>query len=411
MYQMTLYIDPGTGSMLFSILIGAIATLYFLLKAAIIKIKFVISGKRGLQAAETAHPFVIYCEGRQYCNLFAPIAQEFERRKIPLVYYTSAQDDPLLATEHTYVAASFIGSGNAAFARLNLLEADIVLMTTPGLQVYQLKRSKKVRHYAHILHAASDATMYRLFGIDYYDSVLLTGDYQKHDIQELETQRGIAHKELVTVGCPYLDTLAQKLCDIPEETQHPFTVLVSPSWGASAILSKYGEKLLDPLSQTGWRIIIRPHPQSKKSEAALLGRLTERYRQNSSVEWDYSADNIYAMKKSDIMISDFSGIIFDYAFLCDKPVLYVSQDIDLRPYDADDLDHEIWQFTTLRKIGRELKEDQFDAIQHVIRTAADSTEMQQAREQAKEEAWQHIGQGAARTVDFLVQKQQEFSAP
>ena len=105
------------------------------------------------------------------------------------------------------------------------------------------------------------------------------------------------------------------------------------------------------------------------------------------------------------------GIIFDYAFLCDKPVLYVSQDIDLRPYDADDLDHEIWQFTTLRKIGRELKEDQFDAIQHVIRTAADSTEMQRAREQAKEEAWQHIGQGAARTVDFLVQKQQEFSAP
>lgn len=411
MYQMILYIDPGTGSMLFSILIGAIATLYFLLKAAIIKIKFVISGKRGLQAAETAHPFVIYCEGRQYCNLFVPIVQEFEQRKIPLVYYTSAQDDPLLSAENKYVAAAYIGSGNAAFARLNLLEADVVLMTTPGLQVYQLKRSKKVRHYAHILHAASDATMYRLFGIDYYDSVLLTGGYQKHDIRELETQRGLPHKELVTVGCPYLDTLAQKLRDIPEETQHPFTVLVSPSWGASAILAKYGEKLLDPLAQTGWRIIIRPHPQSKKSEAALLGRLTERYRQNSSVEWDYSADNIYAMKKSDVMISDFSGIIFDYAFLCDKPVLYVSQDIDLRPYDADDLDHEIWQFTTLRKIGRELKEDQFDAIQQVIHTAADSTEMQLAREQAKEEAWQHIGQGAARTVDFLVQKQQEFSAP
>ena len=40
MITLFLYIDPGTGSMLFSILIGAIATLYFLLKAVVIKIKF-----------------------------------------------------------------------------------------------------------------------------------------------------------------------------------------------------------------------------------------------------------------------------------------------------------------------------------------------------------------------------------
>lgn len=34
-----LYIDPGTGSMLFSILIGATATLYFLARGSSIKTK------------------------------------------------------------------------------------------------------------------------------------------------------------------------------------------------------------------------------------------------------------------------------------------------------------------------------------------------------------------------------------
>jgi hypothetical protein len=34
-----LYIDPGTGSALFSIFIGAAATLYFLVHAIVIKIK------------------------------------------------------------------------------------------------------------------------------------------------------------------------------------------------------------------------------------------------------------------------------------------------------------------------------------------------------------------------------------
>ena len=40
-----LYIDPGTGSMLFSIVIGAAATLFFLAKAVFLKLKLLLAGK------------------------------------------------------------------------------------------------------------------------------------------------------------------------------------------------------------------------------------------------------------------------------------------------------------------------------------------------------------------------------
>lgn len=46
MNNFLLYIDPGTGSMLFSILIGAAATLFFVAKAAWIKLKILLSGKK-----------------------------------------------------------------------------------------------------------------------------------------------------------------------------------------------------------------------------------------------------------------------------------------------------------------------------------------------------------------------------
>ena len=46
MNNFLLYIDPGTGSMLFSILIGAAATLFFVAKAAGIKFKILLSGKK-----------------------------------------------------------------------------------------------------------------------------------------------------------------------------------------------------------------------------------------------------------------------------------------------------------------------------------------------------------------------------
>lgn len=402
-----LYIDPGTGSMLFSILIGAAATVFFLFRALLLKIKFILSGKKdgSAQVDSSYKPYVIYNEGNQYWNTFKPVVEEFEARKIPLEYLTSSKNDPVFDQKYNYVKAEFIGEGNSAFAKLNMLSAGVVLMTTPGLQVYQLKRSKNVKHYSHVLHMPNDATTYRLFGLDFFDSVLLTGDYQATDLRYLEEKRGINKKELVTVGCPYLDVYKQNIAEIPAEENHPFTVLVSPSWGDVGLLKKYGEKLLDPLSTTGWRIIVRPHPQSKKSEAEMLERLTARYKDNPNIVWDYERQNIFSLKKADIMISDFSGIIFDYTFLCDKPVMYVNAGMDLRPYDAYDLDgKELWQYSVLRKFGTELKEEQFANIKEVIQSVSDSKELEEARHAAKAEAWMHEGEAGKNIADFMISK-------
>ena len=402
-----LYIDPGTGSMLFSILIGAAATVFFLFRALLLKLKFFFSGKKdgSAQLDSSYKPYVIYNEGNQYWNTFKPVVEEFEARKIPLEYLTSSKTDPVFEQKYNYVKAEFIGEGNAAFAKLNMLSAGVVLMTTPGLQVYQLKRSKNVKHYSHVLHMPNDATTYRLFGLDFFDSVLLTGDYQAADIRYLEEKRGINKKELVTVGCPYLDVYKKNIAEIPEEENHPFTVLVSPSWGDVGILKKYGEKLLDPLSKTGWRIIVRPHPQSKKSEAEMLDRLAARYKDNANIVWDYERQNIFSLKKADIMISDFSGIIFDYTFLCDKPVMYVNAGMDLRPYDAYDLDgKELWQYSVLKKFGTELKEEQFANIKEVIQSVSDSKQLEEARHAAKAEAWMHEGEAGKNIADFMLSK-------
>ncbi len=401
-----LYIDPGTGSMLFSIFIGAAATLFFLGKAAILKLKLFLSGGKSGKQDTSFTPYAVYNEGKQYQNVFLPVCEAFEERKTPLAYYTSDENDPVFSKNYEYVKPEFIGEGNRAFVRLNMLSAGVVLMTTPGLQVYQMKRSKNVKHYAHILHAASDATMYRLFGIDFFDSVLLSGDYQKKDIRYLEEERGIPQKELVTVGCPYLDVLKKKMDAIPSEENHPFTVLVSPSWGPSALLSKYGESLLTPLVETGWRIIVRPHPQSKKSESEMLDSLTKKYADAKNLEWDYERDNIYSMKKADIMISDFSGIIYDYTFLCDKPVMYVNAELNLKPYDAWFLPNngkDIWQFNVLKKIGIELKSEQFSNIKNVIQGISDNKELAEARANAKAEAWNHQGEAGKNIADFMIQ--------
>ena len=403
-----LYIDPGTGSMLFSILIAAVATISFGARALWIKLRVLFSKNKDQSTQlDSYKTYVIYNEGNQYWNNFKPICDEFEKRNIPLTFYTSSKTDPVFEQNYKYVKPEYIGEGNTAFAKLNLLSAGFVLMTTPGLQVYQLKRSKRVQHYSHILHAPSDATLYRLFGIDFFDSVLLSGEHQIEDIRYLEKTREIPEKELVVVGCPYLDTLKEKMKTIPKEENHKFTVLVSPSWGKSALLSKYGKKLLDPLVASGWNIIVRPHPQSKKSESDMLTELEEYYKSTPNLVWDYERDNIYSLSKSDIMISDFSGIIYDYTFLFDKPVMYVTAQMDLMPYDAYDLPDNgknIWSFRSLNQIGIELKEEEFTNIKQIIQNASDSEELKQLRHKTKVEAWRNEGLSGTAVVDYIISK-------
>lgn len=403
-----LYIDPGTGSMLFSVLISLFALGYFAFRGVLIKLRLLFAGKKGASKGNKI-PFVIYNEGRQYWNTFKPVVEEFEKRGLPLVYYTSAQKDPVFDRTWQHIKPEFIGEGNKAYARLNLMEADVCLMTTPGLDVFQLKRSKGVKHYCHVVHMVNDATTYKRYGLDYYDSVLLSGDWQGEDIRYLEKLRNLPPKRLVTVGSPYLDVQAARLAGLEPEGEHPFTVLVSPSWGASGLLSLYGEKLLDPLAETGWNIIVRPHPQSNVVEKELIARLQAKYNKNNNIIWDFDPDNIVSISKADIMISDFSSISLDFAFLRDKPFLAAVGDFDARPYDAGKVPHPLWQFQVVPKIGRELKEADFQRIGEIIKNIADDPASAENRRLAKEKAWQYKGQAGKRIADYMVQVQQEVA--
>lgn len=400
-----LYIDPATGSMLFSIVITATATVYFVFRALFIKLKFLFSG--GKVRREIKNKFVIYAEDKRYWALFKPVVDEFEKREIDLLYLTSSMDDPVFESGLRKTKAEFIGEGNKAFAKLNFLSAELVLSTTPGLDVYQWKRSKTVKHYSHLLHSADEPLKYELFGIDYYDSILVTGgDYQASDIRKLEKTRSLPEKQIVTVGCPYLDVFAEKIALLPQEENHVFTVLVSPSWGKSALLSKYGEELLDPLVKTGWRIIVRPHPQSLQVEKNIIDRLSERYGKNPNLEWDFNRENIFSLSKADIMISDFSGIILDYMVLRNKPVIYVSQKMDLRPYDAHVVykdQEEMWTFRTLKKAGIKLRPEFFNDLPGVVSKTYSDKALESAIRDVKAEVWHYQGEAGKQITDFMLE--------
>ena len=94
---MLFYIDPGTGSMLFTILIGAAGAAIYALRSARVKLKTLFAGRKGARGKEAGAPFVFFTDSKRYWTIFKPLCDEMDRRGEEVLYLTASPDDPMLA--------------------------------------------------------------------------------------------------------------------------------------------------------------------------------------------------------------------------------------------------------------------------------------------------------------------------
>lgn len=401
------YIDPGTGSMLFSVILGAITTLVFIFNALILKIKTKLF--TGLSNTKLANKqIVIYSEGGQYYGVFKPILDEFEQRKIHITFLTSDQNDLFFNDKYDYIHGEYIGKGNGAYFKLAMLHCDVCLMTTPQLDVLQLKRSKYVKHYCHIFHSITFSMEYRLFSLDYYDSVLCDAQFQIPLIREIEKKRNLKAKELVVVGSTYMDYYQNQIQNLPEIQDNKFTILIAPTWGEHGLLTKYGDKIIEQLKNKDYNIIIRPHPNSMLVENKLIKNLMNKYKNYSNISWNFDKNNLEVLSKSDIMISDFSCVMFDYAFLFNKPFLYFPTQENSEIYDMNDLDEIPYRYQVMSEIGQALDSNSINNISEFIEKYK-SINIEEKIKNIKCYFWEQQGSAAKNVVDFLISKQKEIS--
>ncbi len=419
------YIDPGFGSMLVSCLIGVVTTVYFLFSGFVFFLKRKIGRIKSnnkvekLKNDKNRHPFVIYSDGAEYFNVFKPVIEEFEKREVPLLFLTSSKNDPCFCEDYKFTKTKYIGKNNEAYINLAFLHADICLMTTPQLDVLQLKRSKFVKYYVHIFHGITTSMDYRLFSLDYYDGVLCDGEFQIPLIRELEEKRNLKKKDLTVIGSTYMDVLAQKLSQIKEKKKQSdrFCILIAPSWGENSIFNKYGEvidKLVEESKAKSFDIIIRPHPRSKVIEKRLIERFREKYKDFENVIWDFEIENLNSMLKSDILLTDYSTVMFDYAFLFEKPFLCMNLEMNREILDISDIEKPIWRYEIMDKIGKQIKRKDIKNIVSIVEEFKNNNNLRanikEEIKKASETAWFYKGESAERAVDFLLEKQKELSA-
>jgi YidC/Oxa1 family membrane protein insertase len=103
-------------------------------------------------------------------------------------------------------------------------------------------------------------------------------------------------------------------------------ILIAPTWNEDNILDSCIDELLGGLLCDEYHVTVRPHPEYVKRYGSRMDAIVERWKdkvgEGLTFELDFSSNrSIYS---SDLMITDWSGISFEFSFATKRPTLFVN---------------------------------------------------------------------------------------
>lgn len=312
------YIDPGTGSALIYVISGIVLSIYFAARGAYYRL---IEWAFRIRHKDQRCAIALHCEDPRYEITFLPVIKALALRGMDLTLFTMYERDCTFEALPEGVTHRAIAPGMVGYAYLNNLQAELLVTTTPQIDVMTFRRSPRVKHYSMIAHALGESRYVRPYAYDHFDSVLCCGKILKNNIRRMEAIREAPAKQLLETGIPHWEVMAQRAHEIPAPVGAP-VVLVAPSWGPLSMFEAFGTEFVKQISHR-YRVIVRPHPQMRFSQPALYERVLALQEHGVSVDTDRTPST--AMSQAHILLSDISGITHEFAFIYERPVVIIDR--------------------------------------------------------------------------------------
>ena len=258
------------------------------------------------------------------------IIRELQNRDQKVCYLTSSKDDPILKNKNENVRVFYIGDSELEKMNFFLrLKAKMLIMTMPDLGSYHIKRSKEFPvHYIYTFHSMNSTHMeFQKGAFDEFDSIFCVGPYQVQELRATEQLYNLKRKNLVECGYGLLDKLIKLRSSFPEKKKllknNKKNILIAPSWGKQNLLESMGIELVKILLDAGYHVTVRPHPMTAKKSPKTIKQIKERFEKNPDFLLDTNTSSFEQLFSSYALITDWSGIGYEYAFVCERPVIYV----------------------------------------------------------------------------------------
>ena len=275
---------------------------------------------------------VIWSEKSGFYKYFENIINSLlKNTSVTIHYVTNDPEDQIfeIAKSEPKIKPYYIGPKKIITFMMKM-DADIVLMTTPDLDKYHIKRSyvRKDIEYIYTFHGPTSTTMCVKEGAyDAFDTIFCVGPHQVTELNETVKMYNLPEKTLVPVGFGVIDNLIESYKNMekkPEGSQKQ--ILIAPSWQEDNILESCLDEILPQFMGKGNKVILRPHPEFIKRFRPKMDAILEKWQGKDGddfiIEMDFSSNR--TIWESDLLVTDWSGIAYEFSYATKKPSMFIN---------------------------------------------------------------------------------------
>ncbi len=322
---------------------------------------------------------VFYSEKSGFYKYFENIIDYILKNSDIVIHYvTSDPEDAIFQKNEPRIIPYYIGD-KRLIPFMMKMDADMVVMTMPDLETYHIKRSyvRKDVEYVYIMHGLLSTHMVlRKGALDHYDTILCVGQHTIDEIRETEKIYNLPPKRLIPCGYSLIENLRRAYEQMPKKENSKKQILVAPSWQKDNIIESCIDDILSQILDKSFKIIIRPHPEFIKRYPAKINDFIEKYKSKVNddfiIETDFSSNS--TVFESDILISDWSNIAYEFAYATRKPVLFINTPKKVMNPEYTKLKNQPLDITLRNQVGISLNLDQLDKVYYSCEELLNSSE-------------------------------------
>jgi len=355
---------------------------------------------------------VFYSEKSGFYKYFKGVIEYILKHSdVDIHYVTSDPNDAVFKMNEPHLIPYYIDDIRLIPLFMKM-DSDLVVMTTPDLEQFHLKRSlvKRDIEYIYMFHGPLSTNMVvRKGSYDHYDTILCSGQHQIDELRECEAMYNLPAKNLVPCGYGLLDELIKDY-ESMEKTEGRKRVLIAPSYQENGIMDTCIDRMLEIILGHGFIVIVRPHPQYIRYNPGKINEMKQRYSAHLDndfiIESDFS--NNASIYSSDILITDWSGIAYEFSFTTKKPSIFINTPMKVLNPDYDKYVNKPLDITLREQVGVTIEPDNLESLIDVITDMLKENDVyKQKISQIRSACVFNLGSGSKIAAEYILSRLKE----
>lgn len=356
---------------------------------------------------------VFYSEGKGFYKYFQNVIELILKKTDIIIHYISSDPrDEVFQLQKDNFQTYYI-SENKLIVLMMKMDADMVVMTMPDLQKYHIKRSmiRDDIEYIYMDHGIGSINlMLRKHALDYFDTIFASNDIVYEEIRGQEKAYGLKEKRILKYGFGLIDNMIADYESKPCLTNESKTILIAPSWQEDNLLDLCIDEILQQLLGHGYYVILRPHPQYVRHFKEKLKVLEAKYSSYKDFELQMDFSSNSTVFNADILMTDWSGIAYEYSFTTLKPSLFINTPMKVMNPDYEEIGVTPFDIEIRNKMGLSVEVKELDTLNTVVeKLLYENDYSKEEMQKMREKYLYNVSHSAEIGADYIIKRLIEIS--